>query len=314
MQVFSRRYQGVVSAILILASGLVGIRSLAAELIVIPSADTALFANNPANNLGASDLLAVGVTGKGFPARTLLRFDLASAIPTGGVVVEARLEFQVMREPGGDEFSSVRAYRMQVEWSEGRGRGNLGEPARAGEPTWTHRRYPDSPWSAPGGAKGIEFAETDSGATVMNTLGSYVIGGPGILKDVQGWLASPETNLGWMLVSDQEATKLTARRLGSRESTVAGSIPRLVVVLGESSPFRIDRWKIEDGRFEFGFRAEAGNIFEVQYRDLTRSGAGGWSVLTNFIVKLQSRDVLISEPVRSGGAVAYRIADVGDVD
>ena len=316
MQGHSQRFWviGVVGAFLLLASGIGGFRSLAAELIVTPSADGALFANNPANNLGASDLLAVGATGKGFPARTLLRFDLTSMVPAGAVVLEARLELQVMRGPGGDEFSSVRAHRMRVDWVEGRGKGNLGEPARAGESTWTHRRYPDLPWSLPGGAKGIEFAETDSGATPMNALGTYVIGGPGILQDVLGWLASPESNFGWILVSEGEETKLTARRLGSRESAALGEVPRLVLVLGEAAPFRMEHWKIHDGRIEFGFRAEAGNIFEVQYRDLTVSGVGAWSVLTNFIVKLQSREVVVSEPLRVGGAVAYRIADVGDVD
>lgn len=291
-----------------------GFRVGAAEQILKASADTVLFANNPTNNLGASDLLAVGATGKGFPARSLLRFDLASGIPAGAVILEARLEFQMMRGPGGDEGSGIRAHRMRVDWAEGRGKGNLGEPARAGEATWTFRSYPDVPWSAPGGAPGVEFAETASGMTVVNDLGTYVIGGPGILQDVQAWLASPETHHGWILLSDREDTKLTARRLGSRESAEVGAIPRLVLVLGETAPLRIDRWRIGEGRIEIGFRAEAGNIFEVQYRDLTVPGLGAWGVLTNFIVKLQSRDVLVSEPLKLGGAVAYRVADVGDVD
>ena len=77
-----------------------------AEDVTIPiGADTTLFANNPGNNLGGSDSLAVGATGKGFPARALLRFDLAGKVPEGRMVAGARLEFSVVKAPAGDEAS-----------------------------------------------------------------------------------------------------------------------------------------------------------------------------------------------------------------
>jgi hypothetical protein len=37
------------------------------------------------------------------------------------------------------------------------------------------------------------------------------------VADVQGWLNNPKSNFGWMLISESEDTRFTARRFGSRE-------------------------------------------------------------------------------------------------
>ncbi|MBL9126271.1 MAG: DNRLRE domain-containing protein, partial [Verrucomicrobiales bacterium] len=116
---------------------LAGPGATAAESVLPASADTALFATTPGNNLGRSEMLAVGATGKGFPARSLMRFDLTGVVADPATVVAARLEFTVVRAPAGDEGSEVRVHRMLTDWVEGRGTGTLGEPATAGEPTWS---------------------------------------------------------------------------------------------------------------------------------------------------------------------------------
>ena len=52
----------------------------------------------------------------------------------------------------------------------------------------------------------------------MNAPGSYTFPStPELIENVQKWLASPDTNSGWILLSDSETTKGTARRIASRE-------------------------------------------------------------------------------------------------
>jgi hypothetical protein len=289
---------------------------LGAQEIKVPvSADTTLFANNPANNLGASDSLAVGATGKGLPARSLLRFDLTGKVPAGSAVVGARLEFSVVKAPPGDEASGVLVHRLLKDWHEGKGTGNLGRAAVAGESTWNHRSHPDVGWETPGSAPGSEFAATPSGGTTMNAMGRYAIEGPGLVADVQAWLTDPASNRGWLMMSDKEATKLTARRIGSKESVSPADAPILVLTLGATAGPTISRFGFVDGRFEIGFRAEAGNMYAVEY-NLLGPGGVGWRTLTNVIAKLAPLEVTIVDPLLggAGGQRFYRVADVGDVD
>lgn len=286
----------------------------AAEVVVPAESDTALFATTPGNNLGGSDLLAVGATGKGFPARSLVRFDLSGVLADPAAVAGARLEFSVVRAPAGDENSEVLAYRCLTDWVEGRGEGTLGEPARAGEPTWTHRSHPDSAWSEAGGGAGVDYVATPSGGTAVTGLGRYAIEGAGMLADVQAWLAAPSSNRGWMLAGSREASKLTARRLGSKESATASEAPRLILTLSEIPRPRIDRWTVKDGRIELGFRGEAGNVYEVQSRAIGGGGLGTWTVVTQVVAKLVPVDVVATDPVRPDVGRVYRVADVGDVD
>ncbi len=291
------------------------VRVGAQDIRVPVSSDTTLFANNPGNNLGASDSLAVGATGKGFPTRSLLHFDLIGKVPAGSTVVGARLEFSVVKAPPGDEASGLLVHRMLKDWHEGQGTGNLGRAAVAGESTWNHRSHPDVVWETPGAAPGSEFAATPSGGTPMNAVGRYAIEGPGLVADVQAWLADPASNRGWLMVSDKEATKLTARRIGSKESINAAEVPVLVLTLGATAGPTISRFGFVDGRFELGFRAEAGNIYAVEY-NLLGPGRAGWWTLTNVIAKLAPVEVTVVDPLLggAGGQRFYRVADVGDVD
>lgn len=293
---------------------LAGPRVFAAERVLSAIADTTLFATTPGNNLGRSEMLAVGATGKGFPARTLLRFDLASVVEDPATVVAARLEFSVVRAPAGDDESGLRVHRMLTDWVEGRGTGTLGEPATAGEPTWSHRIHGSAAWAEPGGAPGVDFVAEASGTTAISGSGRYVVEGPELLADIRGWLAQAVSNRGWILVGDHESTKLTARRIGSRESKVPSEAPTLTLTIADVVRPRIDRWEVKDGRFEFGFLAEAGNIYAVQFRPLAGELSGTWTTLTNIVAKLANVDAVVSDPLRPGFGRMYRVADVGDVD
>lgn len=55
------------------------------------------------------------------------------AVPAGATLTGARLGFSVVKGPAGGVASRFLVHRMLKVWGEGRGSGNLGEPAKAGE-------------------------------------------------------------------------------------------------------------------------------------------------------------------------------------
>jgi len=285
---------------------------LRADVVVLrPVADTTLFSANPANNLGASDTLAVGGTAHFQPARGLVRFDLNGVLPAGATLSAVRLSFAVTKGPPGGVASTFEAHRMLKSWVEGVGSGNTGDPAVAGESTWASRVHPGEAWGAPGGAPGRDYAGATSAAVPVNNLGRYVLEGAGLLSDVQSWRADPASNQGWILISSAEDDAATARRVGTRENP--GNEPLLT--LEYTAPPRPEflSWGRSGDRFEMVVRGDAGNLYEVQYRDLSAVSAP-WQVLTNFVVKLVSTNVTVSEPVAVSPGRAYRIAITGQVD
>lgn len=292
--------------------------AIADTLTLRPAADTTLFLASPGSNLGGSDTLAVGGTGHLQPGRGLLRFEAAKALPPGATVISARLEFTVTREPaGGGPASMFHARRVLRAWGEGKGAGNLGRAALAGEATWQSRFHPDTAWADPGGAVGTDFGPVHGQVSVAG-LGRYTITSEGLAEDVRAWLADPATEFGWVLMSESEAVAATARRVATRENADSTSVPSLVIeyATGPAAVPPIGGWEIVDGRFRFRFPGEAGNAYEVQARDAW-SATAPWVAITNFVVKLIPVTVVVTDPVpvaEGKGARFYRVADVGDVD
>lgn len=276
------------------------------------SADTTLFEASPGNSLGASDSMAVGGTGHDQAGRGLVRFELGSSVPAGVTITSARLEFTVTKGPLGGTPSTFHVYRMLKGWSEGRGSGNLGAPAAVGDSTWIHRSQPSVPWGAPGGAVGEDFLPASRGGVKVDALAVYSITSDSLVEDVRSWLADPAGNHGWMLRSDAETELLTARRVGTRESTAG---PRLILEFQPAGPIRpvLKSWGRVGDRFELRFAGEAGNIYQVESLDPGIPGAV-WEIRTNLIVKLLPQEVTYSEPLVVSPARLYRVADVGDVD
>lgn len=287
--------------------------SWAGETVVLRAdADTTLFFAAPGANLGASDSMAIGSTGHDQPGRGLIRFPLAGTLPSGAVVTSARLEFQVTRAPAGGVASLFRAHRLLRPWVEGRGTGNLGSPAVAGEVTWERRSHPDESWGGAGAEPGLDYVAGASGEVRVDGLARYGLEGPTLVRDVQAWLEDPASNAGWILISDGEGQALTARRVGTREAGEAVATLTLGYEVGTPRPV-LTRWGRVGDRFEFEFRGEPGNVYEVQFRDRLGDTAS-WGVLTNIVVKLVPANPVISEPLAAAAARYYRVADVGDVD
>ena len=201
-------------------------RAAADEVAVASSHDTALIEVEPDHNNGAEPFVNAGTTQNGTRNRGLFQWDLTGVIPQGATILSADVLFEVTKDPGcGIANSSFSLYRMLQPWGEGDkvaldNGGGRGAPATAGDATWNDRFFGSSPWATPGGLAGVDFAANPSGSQYIYDVGRspYTFSsGPELVGDVQTWVNDPQSNFGWMLMSDDESTPFTARRFGSHE-------------------------------------------------------------------------------------------------
>ena len=124
-----------------------------------PVADTSLFELTPTNNLGAAATLVSGTNGQLAKSRALIRFDIASTLPTNAIIIAVTLTMTVAALPGGSisNETTFALHRMLRPWGEGNKSGNNGGAGVDGEATWNARLLPDKLWSQPGaaGARGL---------------------------------------------------------------------------------------------------------------------------------------------------------------
>jgi spore coat protein A len=202
--------------------------ALADPLVVsIPSArDTTLLSEKGSLSNGAGSSMFTGVTAKMARRRALVAFDVAAAIPAGSTIVSATLRLYVSRTRLGE--TSVAVHRVTAAWGEGTsdpsGTEGSGAPATAGDATWTHRVWPNTPWATAGG----DFvAEATATAVVADTGDFAEWSGPGVTADVQRWLDDGAGNQGWILVSEAAGASPT-KRYGTRDGALSQR-PQLVV-------------------------------------------------------------------------------------
>ena len=200
-----------------------------------PSADTTLVEVEPDKALGGADFFNAGTAANSSRNRALLFFDLTGLIPVGAQITSVLLSMDVVRQPVADSVSSSFSLRrVFTAWGEGTvyqedplspGKGG---PAESGDATWNHRFYNDTAWSSPGGAAGVDFSTEISSSTIVYGLGDLVMfeNTPELVSDVEFWMEHPELNFGWMLMTESEAQRRTARSFASRES---GYGPTLII-------------------------------------------------------------------------------------
>ena len=173
------------------------------------SADTVLFEKDPDNNFGAVDSLAVGGTAGGPLARSLLKFEVAAALPSNAIITSAHLNFEIVKVPtSGGQPSDFRLHRMLQNWSEGTNAGGpRGAAAVAGESTWNFRVHPTVRWSQPGGAAPVDYWPSASASVRVAEIGRYeFVSTPELTADVRAWRANPANNFGWIMLSQAERT------------------------------------------------------------------------------------------------------------
>jgi hypothetical protein len=194
--------------------------SAAGTLRLPPVADVSMHEIAPTANMGAHTHFAAGTTEVGKRSRGLVRFDLSGQLPEGATVQAASVVLTVTRTPAlGGVGSTFGLHRVFSQWGEGTKTGNLGSAAEAGELTWNERLSGGEAWTSPGGASPGDFFETASGSVTVAGKGVYVAGpSAGLLEDVRFWLGNPDSNFGWMVISQSEDVPGTARGFGTREA------------------------------------------------------------------------------------------------
>ena len=184
-----------------------------------PSKDNTIFSELTSNS-DAGGKLTSGRTNVGNLRRALLGFNVAGQLPAGAVVTSAQLTLN-LNQTTATTNASMSLYRLSQDWGEGTSdplgnAGGAGVAATVGDATWTARFYdPTSPtlWSTAGGSYN---ASSSSTATVGTTAGQYLWTSALLATDAQGWVNTPATNFGWVLVGD-EVSNQSARRFDSRE-------------------------------------------------------------------------------------------------
>lgn len=223
---FARR---VAAAAVACASAMCGHAAWADSVTLNPVADATLiedaagaFASGASYNVYSG---RVGNNGGGTRRRALLRFDLSS-IPAGSTITSVQLRLYMSQGSSGTRIHSL--HRMSASWGEAGSFsfGGAGAPAQGGDATWVHRFWPGTPWAAPGG----DYVSAASASQSVSGVAWYTWGStPGMVADVQAWLAAPTANFGWMLRGEESVTQ-TSKRFDSRQSSNPSSKPQLIVI------------------------------------------------------------------------------------
>ncbi len=198
-------------------------------VVLAPAADATIFEENGDSSDSKSSGLFAGRNNTDRVRRGFLRFDLAG-VPAGVTVSSVQVGLSLTRSNSGSVFASL--YRVSAPWGEGTSDagipGGSGAPATAGDPTWTMRVYPGTPWTSPGGdTASFPSATTLLGSSLVNYFWATT---PALVGDVQGWINLPATNFGWQLRIDESQIAPTAKRFGSREQSDDSLRPVLIVI------------------------------------------------------------------------------------
>ena len=261
---------------------------LRAETVTLfPVADATLIELWPSNSMGAGGFFNAGTTQNGNSNRALLKFDVAAAIPAGSTITDVGLYVTVTRDPvDGYNPSPSSLRRMLRPWGEGANptpfiSPGFGLPALPGDATWTHASWGTNAWTVPGGLEGVDYSATISTTTEIAETRTqpYFFESGGTIADVQFWLDHPESNFGWMLKSEDELSRFTARRFGSRELEDPGESPQLVITY--VLPIRIETIQAISNRISLMFNSEIGYSYSVEVRDAP-AGTNAWTVLTDY--------------------------------
>lgn len=224
----ARRCLGALAVALCAAFAVATSPAFADTLTLNPVADNTLIQDpTGAYSAGASYNTysgRVGSNGSTTIRRALMRFDL-SAIPAGSTITSVQLRMYMSQGQGGTRAHSL--YRMSASWGEAGSFsfGGAGAPSQAGDATWIHRFWPNTPWSSAGG----DFVSTPSGTQNVSGIAWYTWGSTAaMVADVQSWVNTPSQNFGWMLRGD-ESVQQTSKRFDSRQSANPTTKPQLIV-------------------------------------------------------------------------------------
>ncbi len=190
--------------------------------------------NLQSNNYGGGFDMVAGNTISRGPRRALLRFDVSSVASTS-VIQSALLQLTNTSPSAVGQLTGMQTFsirRISNSWTEGTtatGTAGQGDPAQGGGASWLRRTSPATSWSTPGG----DFAAQTG--TILVTDASQAFTSTELKTDVQGWVAAPATNFGWILIGNEGVTK-TVKWFATRENPTVTARPKLTVIFRPPLP------------------------------------------------------------------------------
>ena len=214
----------LLSGIAVLTLGLIAACGNGQEEVTLnPNKDNTLYERRDGSRSnGSGDWLFVGATNGLTLRRTLLAFDVASAIPSGATITGVTLTMNMSRTMAGPEVVSI--HKVLADWGEGASeandQGGQGADSTQGDATWLHRFYPDQLWASQGG----DFQAEPNTSTSINDVGGVTWESTDqLVEDVQSWLDDPSMNYGWILIGNEGAQR-TTKRFDSKENPDGGAV------------------------------------------------------------------------------------------
>jgi hypothetical protein len=202
---------------------------VAAETVQIEADRDATLVEHPDGALanGSGNFFFVGRTSQGVNSvrRTLLHFDVATALPDRAIVESVTLTLFMTQSNAMTR--EIRLHRVLAEWGEGASasNGGGGRPAQVGDATWIHTFYDADFWVHSGGQFG---GRTSARLDVAGSAFYSWESGHHLAQDVRHWKSNPDRNFGWILIGD-ESTRQTAKSFASRENPDLSLRPTLEV-------------------------------------------------------------------------------------
>jgi hypothetical protein len=232
---FNRKYSWATFLLLGVAA------TASADVVIIGSShDTTIYDNNVNNSAGGAAVMFSGTDGNASKKRGLVKFDAASNVPAGSTITDVQLTLFLGQVAGNQTTgtATIGLHRLTADWGEattGAGTPISGDgqgfPALDGDATWANRLFSSTspaPWANPGG----DFISTSSAQTIVGatTNNGYIwLSTPALVADVQGWLANPSSNFGWLLQNNDEVSIRTFRAFYTREESTSSLQPQLQI-------------------------------------------------------------------------------------
>jgi hypothetical protein len=158
--------------------------------------------------------------------RGVIHFNVAGSVPSGATITSAKLRLYLNQASDANSHT-LTLRKASASWGEGTSfyAGGRCAAKTANDASWTYRIYSTNTWTSAGGDYSGTSTQTCS---VGSTLQYYEwTSNAAMIADVQGWLGTPASNYGWVVLGN-EAQSATARRFTSREGT-STQVPQLVI-------------------------------------------------------------------------------------
>lgn len=259
---------------------------------LFPIADTYIRDSAPTANFGTSTPLLAGIALAGSPVqRCLFKFSLAD-LPANATITNVSL--RLVATAGPREASNFDLNRILRDWTENGATWNV--------------RLPATPWGAPGAQAETDFAASPSVTAqlqpVLDAPTFNDFSSPGMVADVQMWLADPNTNFGWLLRATGGQAG-SGRQLASRENVAFSPVLTIDYIVSEPPPPALpptlfDTALVGD-QIRFSFNAQSNRTYIVEFRESLTTGE--WNTVTN--LPAQTTDTVIRLTNAIPGAAGY---------